>query len=272
MTQPIADPGPAGPSAQVSQAAGAERLGAHRAAYIPEPVASSSRLPLLVALTVVSALVMVIGLATGTIAMFVIGLPITLVLAPRCIREVYVNQRNQNVGRRRATSELHLYDQGLVVVLNGDLVRAFRWDTVTVLQEIVRHHRNGVHMYTTYTYTLSDANGPDMILKGGFPRPDEWGPAIQDAVTRAQLPNAITALRQGRTLSFGDIQLALDTVTARGKSVPWSQIDETRVKDGQVSLKVAGKWRSLTTTPVSRIPNFLIFYAVAEELRATAHR
>ncbi|MBO2445605.1 hypothetical protein J4573_00730 [Actinomadura barringtoniae] len=269
MTQPTASHGQ---SPQVNQAAGAQRLGTHRAAYIPEPVTPSSRLPLLIALTVISALVLVIGLITTTVVMFIIGMAFTVVLAPRCIREVYMNQRNQNVGRRRANSELHLYDQGLVVVLNGDLVRAFRWDTVTVLQEIVRHHRNGVHMYTTYAYTMSDANGPDMILKGGFPRPDEWGPAIQDAVTRAQLPNAITALREGRTLSFGDIQLAHDAVTARGKSVPWSQIDETRVKDGQVSLKVAGKWRSLTTTPVSRIPNFLIFYAVAEELRTSAHR
>jgi hypothetical protein len=270
MTQPVADPSPAGPSPEVGRAAGAQRLGTHRAAYIPEPVASAPRLPLLVGVTVVSVVVLLIGLATGTVAMLVIGLPATLVFGLRCIRELYVDQRNKSVGRRRASSELHLYDQGLVVVLNGDLVRAFRWDTVTVFQEIVRHHRNGVHIYTTYAYTLSDGNGPDMILKGGFPRPDEWGPAIQEAVTRAQLPGAITALREGRTLTFGDIQIARDAVTAKGKSVPWSQIDEIRVKDGHVSLKVAGKWRSLTTTPVSRIPNFLVFYAVAEELRATA--
>jgi hypothetical protein len=145
-----------------------------------------------------------------------------------------------------------------------------RWDNTSVLQSIVRHTRNGVYTHTTYAYTLTDPDGQRLVLRGGFTRPEEWGAAIQHAVTQAQLPGAVSSLRRGGTLNFGDISMNLESVSARGRTAAWSEVQEIRVRDGLVSLRTAGKWRALSTTPVSAIPNFFVFHALAEECRRSA--
>ncbi|MEV5703522.1 DUF6585 family protein [Actinoallomurus sp. NPDC052274] len=89
-------------------------------------------------------------------------------------------------------------------------------------------------------------------------------------MTDAQLPGAVAAVQAGQTLTFGDISISREAVWASGKTVPWVQIQEIKVKDGRVSLRVHGKWLSLTTTMVRSIPNFFVFYALAERLRLSA--
>jgi hypothetical protein len=40
-----------------------------------------------------------------------------------------------------------------------------------------------------------------------------------------------------------------------------------RLKDGIVSVRVASQWSNLTTTAVSSIPNFFVFYELARRLQ-----
>lgn len=86
-------------------------------------------------------------------------------------------------------------------------------------------------------------------------------------MTNAQLPKAVTALQNGQRLSFGPIWLTATEVGSGEKSVPWAQIEEISIKEGWVQLKVAGRWRSLSTTAVSSIANFFVFHSLAEHLR-----
>ncbi|MCO6003375.1 hypothetical protein NE236_00085 [Actinoallomurus purpureus] len=249
-------------SARIGEAVRGERLGGHRATY-PAVLVSTTGLRVGGVVAAVAAVLALIGLATGVIVLVVLGAIFAVVLGYRIVRLALLN-------RQKEGQQLHFFEHGLVCVGVGGRITVRRWDSTTVFQNTVRHYRNGAYTGTTYSYRLIGPAGDTLGLAGGFERPAEWGQAIQQAVTDAQLPGAAATIQAGGTLTFGDISINRETVGASGKSVPWSQIQEIRVKDGLVSLRVQGRWLSLTTTMVRSIPNFFVFYALAERLRLSA--
>ncbi|MEG8181786.1 hypothetical protein GZH49_25135 [Nocardia terpenica] len=172
------------------------------------------------------------------------------------------------VARRNRTRRIDLYDAGLTVASDGQ-VRVARFDSTSVLQNIVRHYRNGVYKGTSYHYTVTDLHGRPLKLDGGtYVNPRAWGEAIQQAVTSAQLPLATRALTAGHRLQFGDVWMTAQEVGAGRKSVLWQQIDEVSVDKGAIVLAVAGKLMPLTAKMVKDIPNHIVFLALADQLRA----
>ncbi|MGP3690922.1 DUF6585 family protein [Streptomyces sp. IBSNAI002] len=180
--------------------------------------------------------------------------------------------------KRNRGFQLDLYEHGLTAAVK-DRVHAVRYDNTTVFQRTVRH--TGTAGYTTYEYSLTDIDGEKLVLrgrsdgvakKGYFAKPKEWGTAIQQAVTRAQLPMALATLDAGQSLDFGKLWLTREEVGSARESVQWSQIQEVRVVDGFIKVKIAGKWRSLgstalTSPSVAGTPNFFVFLALADHLR-----
>ncbi|MGI5526652.1 DUF6585 family protein [Streptomyces syringium] len=116
---------------------------------------------------------------------------------------------------------------------------------------------------------MKGPDGETLLHPGVIPHPEHWGPAIQDAVTETQLPMALAAVRRGETVSFGDISVSRDTVTAYGRSAPWDQIQQVTVEGGILSLNVADQRHPLTSKKVSQIPHFFVFHALAEHLRTS---
>jgi len=243
----------------VAEAAG---LGGHRATYLP--VAAQWRryrtMGIVTALGWGLLLVSVIG---GFVVGQIFAGVFAIMFSARLLWDL---GRLRHFEERNRGSRLDLYQHGLIVTFRGEM-RVCRYDTTSVLQNIVRHTEYGSTTHKTYAYTCTDITGAEVIVRSGFERPDEWGPAIQRAVTDAQLPRAAAALDAGQRLDFGDVWMTAELVGSGGKSVPWSRIEETRVRDGLVSLRVAGQWRALTTTPVRYVPNFFVFRALAEDLR-----
>ncbi|WP_067568879.1 DUF6585 family protein [Nocardia acidivorans] len=180
---------------------------------------------------------------------------------------------SRTTGTHFSDAQLSLYEHG-AVVLSGGRTSAFRWQTVSVLQDVTRiSHRTygtetGVSM--TYRYQLTDPSGDSYLLTHSFNEPHRWGPAIQDRVTAAQLPGAIAAVNRGESLEFGSLALNSNQVLANGQAVPWARVEEIRVKKGFISIRVAGQWLSLTKVTVSAIPNVFVFLELAERLRTAA--
>ncbi|MBS2535413.1 hypothetical protein KGQ20_21855 [Catenulispora sp. NF23] len=183
--------------------------------------------------------------------------------ASRLWPDVRANIRN--AGRAAAT-----FESGLTVLADQQQILVFRWHDTTALQRIVEHRRNGTLLRTTYQYQLTGPDGVPLTLAGGLADPQKWGREIQDGITRARLPVALQTVASGSALAFGPIEVNRRTVTAGGRSVPWSDVERIKVDKGEVSVRVAGKWLALIRTDVSRIPNFFVFYALAEALRTSA--
>ncbi|MFE2283826.1 DUF6585 family protein [Streptomyces sp. NPDC059443] len=244
---------------EIGRLAVREGLGRHRAAY-PSIAAAQRRHAGCVSVgAVIVAVLAVISLATGYPAL-------AMVLAVPLLIFLFAIVRYSGAASRNEGSRLDLYEHGLTIA-HGGRVRAVRNADTSVLQNIVRHTRYGQTTNITYAYTVTDTTGEQMTLSGGFANPQEWGPVIQLAVTEAQFPQAADRIIAGQRLDFGPLWLTSAEIGSGDKSVPWPQIEEVSVQDGFVRVRVAGRWSSLTTTPVRRIPNFFIFRALTERLQ-----
>lgn len=241
---------------EIREPAGREGLGGHQAVYPSVAPAQRRHLGRVRIATVVLAVLAVVCVATGYPALaFVLGGPLVV-----CLTAI---ARYSRAADRNEGSRLDLYERGLTITHRGH-VRAVRYADTDVLQNIIRHTRNGMTTRISYAYTVTDTTGEDVILRGGFAGPEEWGPAIQRAVTVARFPRALAQLEAGQRLDFGPLWMTASEIGSGGTSVPWQQVEEITVKDGYVKLRVAGRWSSLTATSVRLIPNFFVFRALAD--------
>ncbi|MFF7637402.1 DUF6585 family protein [Kitasatospora sp. NPDC008050] len=182
----------------------------------------------------------------------------------------YKLQQRANKGH-----ELRIHEGGVAVVgTGGATVRAYRWQDMSVLQDVTEQHRNGVPVRTTYTYTLQGPDVESSRVRGGvvgtLRSPEVWGTEIQQQVTAAQLPLALAAVRAGRTVEFGPFVVSAERLTAGAKSVAWSEVRAVRTEKGYLSVKRQGRWLNLTATAVSRIPNVFVLRALADRLVESA--
>ncbi|MFE7532166.1 DUF6585 family protein [Kitasatospora sp. NPDC057542] len=86
-------------------------------------------------------------------------------------------------------------------------------------------------------------------------------------MTDAQLTDAITALRAGKTLSFGSFQVSWTGLETGRRRAPWSQVEGVGTRRGLVRIEVVGKRAGLSGDPVRIFPNLQLFTALVERLR-----
>ncbi|MFE6924043.1 DUF6585 family protein [Nocardia sp. NPDC057663] len=237
-------------------------LGSHRAAYAPTVIAWNrirtvgAIAGVALAATVLAFVIDQAGLAwiTGLIA---IGASFGFALDAA---QAWWHER-ETAGNRLA-----IYDHGVVAVVGGRTGVA-RFDSTTVLQKIVRKRANGGPVITACTYTLTDPAGQHFVIDSSFVHADQWGQWIQQAVTEAQLPQALAAVQSGHRLGFGDIWLTASEIGARNKSVPWHQVQGLRTVSGYAEISVEDRWFGLNSTSIADIPNFFVLHALVERLR-----
>jgi hypothetical protein len=261
VVEPEADqPGSASgepPSDQISAAVERERLGGHQATYH----AKTGGLMVPAVLAAVFLVLTGIGITAPNMYQVAVCGLLTAVFGSLVLGTRYANRRY---------AQLQLFEQGLIVVDSDGRPTACRWEALSVRQKVVAHYHYSVLQGRSHAYTLNGPDGDTLLHPGVIPHPEHWGPAIQDAVTQAQLPIALAAVRRGEAIPFGAITVSRDVVTAYGRTVAWDQIRQVSVEAGTVSLDVAGNWLPLTSRKVSQIPNFFVFHALAEHLRTSA--
>ncbi|GAU65741.1 hypothetical protein SSP35_02_01080 [Streptomyces sp. NBRC 110611] len=163
----------------------------------------------------------------------------------------------------KATADvrLDLYEQGMTIAVKGR-IHVVRYDTTTV-----RHDT---------ACTVTDIEGKQVVL---YVRPEEpeasgaevWVTEIRRAVARAQLPRALAALDNGERLTFGDIWLTRERIGSGDVSARWPQVRQLDITKGVIRLNIDGNWHNLGPTE-SEIPNFSVFHAVVDCLRADGAR
>ncbi|MCP2340611.1 DUF6585 family protein [Actinomadura rupiterrae] len=247
---------------QIGAVAASNGLGAHRAAFASIADAQARHANRVGIGAIVLLVLCLVCLATGYPALLII-------LGGPFLIAVFAYFRYSGMAGRNDGARLDLFERGLTSAYRGQ-VRAVRYESTGVLQDIVRYTRYGQTTRITYRYTLTDTTGQQLTLSGGYANPEQWGPAIQQAVTDVHLPQAVARVRAGERVEFGPLWLTAAEVGSGSKSVAWNQVEEIKVSNGFVSLRVTGKWSSLSTTSVSRISNFFVFLAVADYLRTNS--
>ncbi|MFD9125628.1 DUF6585 family protein [Kitasatospora sp. NPDC059571] len=184
---------------------------------------------------------------------------------------VWMLVQSPNLNRKQAAKRIHLFERGLIVADHTGPVGCFRWDSMAALQQITERYANGIHVGTSYLYTLYTRDGSTLKLTNFYEQPERWGAAIQQEITRAQLPGVLESLRRGETVRFGDLAVTTGGIaTPKRGAVEWSQIQGLEVKNGVVFLKKSGKFLPWSNTQVGQIPNFFLFLATVDAIRRRA--
>lgn len=169
-----------------------------------------------------------------------------------------------------ANQQVYLFQRGIIIE-KGSQTQAFPWSQANeVRQSITRNYRNGVYTGTTYIFTLRRADGYQVKLGNLTKGIAELGPAMAEGVTRELVPRALQALRMGQTLTFEPFVINQQGIGNGHEFLPWSQIQPVEVKQGRVTVKKVGTSRGTWSAMVAKIPNFLVFTVVAEEMRRQA--
>ncbi|MEC3955020.1 DUF6585 family protein [Nocardia sp. CDC153] len=163
-------------------------------------------------------------------------------------------------GQRNAGGRLDLFEHGLVFTLKSRQ-QVVRYDSTTLIQDLIEHRRNGVTIRVTQAYELTDIDGRPLRLREGISNPEEWGPQIQQQVGIHQMPAALATLGAGRPMEFGTITLQPAGISAFGTLVPWAEITDVEIAEGQLRIKT-GAGRPAITTNISSLRNFNLVCAL----------
>jgi hypothetical protein len=152
--------------------------------------------------------------------------------------------------------------------------RAFTWDEVEALHRGVGDtYVNGKLVVTVHSYRLVLADG-ELVVFRGTEQPDKvsttdvlaLGPLLQQEIFDRRLPPAAEAINADQTVTFGPLALSASGITTSGGLAPWDTVQELSTSMGQVVLTtVRGK---PVTCPISDIPNFDVFWVLAQNLLA----
>jgi hypothetical protein len=177
--------------------------------------------------------------------------------------------RTPNLSRSLAARRLYLFEQGFIVLDKPDNPQAFRFDAIdTVFQQIVSRRTYGIEVARTYVYTVTARDGRVTKVTQFWSDIAELGSHINTSVSNALLPGTITAIERGQSVQFGDMTLNATGIAGRRKSVTWKEVSDVRIANGYVSVKVAGKFWSLSTVAAAKLPNLPLFLALAGRLKA----
>ncbi|MFI6996633.1 DUF6585 family protein [Nocardia sp. NPDC050175] len=260
MTDPV---GNVDLRADIGRVAAREDLGSHRRTYAAAQP-DVRRYVIEGIATLIAAVVAVLGFVSGVAVVAIVGVTGLLMVGGRLLWDLlwlaYVQGRNRRI-------RLDLYERGLVVVVGGK-PRCVRYDTTTLRRNIVEHANSPAPNQVSYAYTLIDTLGEPIVLRHGIERPEEWGSAIDQAITEAQLPTAVGVLESGGCLDFEYFWMTSAEIGAGDRSELWSRVTDVVLSKGWVSVDVAGESTPLESLPVSLIPNFTIFRTLAARLRA----
>ncbi|GAB2562491.1 hypothetical protein GCM10027167_82010 [Nocardia heshunensis] len=168
-------------------------------------------------------------------------------------------------GKRNSGKWLELFEHGLIFKSNEQL-RVVRYDSASVIQDLVEHRRNGVTTRVTHAYQMHDLDGRALRLREGIINPQEWGARIQEGVAAHQMPSALAKLGAGQSIEFGVITVSPTGVTGYDTHVPWTDITDVDIAAGRFRIKTAAK-RPPITAPISSLTNFNLLYALIKRGR-----
>jgi uncharacterized protein DUF6585 len=170
---------------------------------------------------------------------------------------------------------VYVCGDGFVLPAEDDVPpRVFRWTDFTALHSAVNDTRvNGQHVFTSYTFRLVQPDGTQVVFDG-IEKPEEpsatevlrFGPVLEEEVFSRQLPLAVEAVDAGRAVEFGRLAVTASGITTPKGHLPWAEVGHLSVAEGKLALGAAS--RKPAQYRVGEIPNFQVFWTLAQELRA----
>ncbi|MEV6099364.1 DUF6585 family protein [Nocardia sp. NPDC051981] len=161
---------------------------------------------------------------------------------------------------------------GLCVCIGGATAQVYPLrEVLSVHQKTTQVSVNGHPAETKFLHTITFTDGLSLTAKGEFRDPDRvrrhadgkdkpelrFAAFIADLDRRIaadRLPDALSTLRQGGAIAFGDITIDYAGVGGQGRVLPWSVITEVTAYDGRLTIGTAARGERIQVL-VEQLPN-----------------
>jgi len=178
---------------------------------------------------------------------------------------------------RHSNDDVDLYDGGIVHVDRKGTVQAFPWTAIAEVRarkmDVDIHH---IPIRTVHYFKVVRVDGTAVVLNNRFRGIAELGAHVQQEAARAQLPAAVAALRDGRTISFDGVVVDVRGIQHRRGLIPWDDVVAIGAHAGVLTTKVTirTRRRRLAYTrwlfPSRIFPNHLLLAGLAGALSRDA--
>jgi hypothetical protein len=192
------------------------------------------------------------------------GILVLLILLAASAYAIYYLVTNYNL-------KAYVFSEGLVRA-KGSQVDVMRWEHVeAVWERVVKYRYRGlIPLYTTYNYTVRRSDGAQFKFTSSLKSNKLLGEAIQQEVTRRQLPQAIAAYDSGVPVNFGTLSVSTQGISKAGVLVPWNQVGQVNFRRGWLIVHKQGSLLAGSRTRASSVPNLQVFLQLVEHGRRRA--
>ncbi|GHO44491.1 DUF6585 family protein [Ktedonospora formicarum] len=166
---------------------------------------------------------------------------------------------------RSNNHKAYLYQEGFIYA-NGSQLHAVRWDHV----EAVWQKQVSYSIWSTRsTYTVKRPDGAQVVISSHVHKVRELGDAILNEVTKRHLPLAQQVYNSGAPVPFGNLSIGMQGIGFRDKLLPWPEVKDVVIVNGQVQVKRQGNMINFATVQVADVPNLpVMMQLVANGLRS----
>jgi len=130
--------------------------------------------------------------------------------------------------------------------------RDIKWFTISITKNCI----NGIHLKTTYLYTLQSKNGSILKLDNCIEKINDLGKVIEENIFPYQYASLHNQIQNGQTIKLGIVTINKDSLTVHKKAYNWNEIEYIEVKNGYIKIvKNLKSWFGDQKEPISAIPN-----------------
>jgi hypothetical protein len=188
-----------------------------------------------------------------------------LILLAASTYAIYYLATNYNI-------RAYVFSEGLIRA-KGSQIDVMRWEHVeAVWERVVQYRYRGlIPLYKTYNYTVRRSDGAQFKFSGALKSAKLLGEAIQQEVTRRQLPQAIAAYDSGNPVNFGTLSVSMQGISKAGVLLPWNQVGQVNFRRGWLIVHKQGSLLAGSRTRASSVPNLQVFLQLVEHGRRRAY-
>jgi hypothetical protein len=172
--------------------------------------------------------------------------------------------------RRTPTRGIGIHQKGLIFQVGGQEPVALAWSEVDhVSRGETRVEMNGRYTHTNYFIVIRGAGQP-IVLDNTFGAVLELTEEIAARSGKEMRQRLSAVIENGGTADFSHCGLTRRGVTVEGGFLPWSQIRDVRVRDGQVRITEVGQSKPWAAFRAGGFPNLAVFLALTHSLRTAS--
>jgi hypothetical protein len=155
----------------------------------------------------------------------------------------------------------------------GELT-TFAWGRCRIRRGALRHVRNGTYSYTGYELWVTRDDGATFHLQGTSGMSGEvWvlGELIMKEINKVRLGHAINGLQRGRKLDFGPLSIDAYRIYDGSDGLFWREVEDIGIHQGRLVIRRMARLFAWSKTDTCEIPDFEVFFALAQALHKSAH-